>query len=110
MEKEADGRLALARRQLAAGDYAGARQTIGQMRKDCYLALDARTQGIVVMDSVDLMEACAALARTDSLLRVQPDSARQTEFEELCRKVQFYERKIRHDLQSQTTDTTPSKK
>lgn len=107
MEHEAQSRLALARSQMAKGDYTSARSTIEAMRKECYLAIEARTQGIVVMDSVCLLEAQAELARIDSLMHVNSTAAKQSDFDEACRKVQFYERKIRHD--SQPSDTEPSK-
>lgn len=97
MEVEAKGRLATARRQLAASQYAEAKATIQKMRKDCYLALDARNEGILLMDSVDLRISQGELARVDSLMRAGVDSVGQAEFEEACRKVQFYERKVQFD-------------
>ena len=71
------------------------------MRKDCYLALDARGEGILLMDSIDLQQARVDLALTDSLLRVGCDTVEQADFDEACRKVQFYERKIQHDRSRQ---------
>lgn len=97
MEQEAAGRLQTARRQLAAHQYAAARKTVTQMRKDCYLALNAREKAILLMDSIDWMAAQAELAHVDSLMRLQPDSVGQADFDEACRKVQFYERKLQHD-------------
>lgn len=104
MEKDARNRLAQARRQLASGQPRQARETIKNMRKQCYLAIDARNQGIVLMDSVDLYLAKQELARVDSLMRMGkavPDSLRpgKDAFEDACRKVQFYERKIQFDKQ-----------
>ncbi|MGM9687837.1 MAG: hypothetical protein ACI3YD_02190 [Alloprevotella sp.] len=97
MEQEAVGRLQTARRQLAAHQYAAARQTVNKMRKDCYLALNAREKAILLMDSIDWMAAQDELANIDSLMRCQPDSVGQADFDEACRKVQFYERKLQHD-------------
>lgn len=97
MESEAQGRLALARTQLCQGDYAESRATIEKMRKDCYLALDARRQGILLMDSIDLADARALLARVDSGMHAGVDSIGRGDFEEACRKVEFYERKLKHD-------------
>ena len=89
--------LNTARRQLAQSQCTQAKATIEQMRKDCYLALDARKAGILLMDSVDLQMARNELEQVDSLLRAKVDSISQTDFDEACRKVQFYERKIQFD-------------
>lgn len=97
METEAQGRLATARQQLADGEVAAAKATVGKMRKDCYLALDARAAGILLMDSIDLKNAQLELARVDSLLRAGGHAVGQADFDEACRKVQFYERKIQFD-------------
>ena len=101
MEKEAQVRLAQARSLLAAGRQGEAKVVVEQMRKDCYLALDARVEGILLMDSIDLQLARVELARTDSLLRAGCDTLEQADFDEACRKVQFYERKIQHDRSRQ---------
>ncbi len=97
MEQEAAGRLQTARQQLAAHQYEAARQTVRNMRKDCYLALNARENAILLMDSIDWLAAQAELAHVDSLMRQQSDSIGQADFDEACRKVQFYERKLQHD-------------
>lgn len=96
METRAKTYLAQARQQLAAGRPDEARKTIERMRKACYLAIDGRTQGIVLMDSVDLYQARQDLVRIDSLLRLGQVS--QASFDDACRKVQFYERKAQYDL------------
>ena len=101
MEKEAQQRLAKARSLLSGGSCAQAKAVVEQMRKDCYLALDARKEGILLMDSIDLQLARVELARTDSLLRAGCDTLEQADFDEACRKVQFYERKIQHDRSRQ---------
>lgn len=97
METEAQGRLALARTQLSRSAYAQARATVEQMRQDCYLALDARCQGILLMDSIDLADARALLVSVDSALHAGVDSVGRGDFDEACRKVEFYERKLKHD-------------
>lgn len=97
MEVEAQQMLSTARAQLAGSQCSQAKATIEQMRKDCYLALDARKAGILLMDSVDLQLARNELALVDSLLRAKTDSVSQADFDEACRKVQFYERKIQYD-------------
>jgi len=97
MEAEAQHRLAAARGQLAHGQADAAKRTIEQMRSDCYLALDGRAEGILLMDSVDLFLAKTELEAIDSLMRAADPRATQERFEEACRKVQFYERKIQYD-------------
>lgn len=97
MEAQAQTMLSNARRELAAGRPDAARSIIQKMRKDCYLAIDGRTQGILLMDSVDLYQSRQNLARTDSLLNA--GQATSGQFDEACRKVQFYERKIQYDKQ-----------
>lgn len=98
MEARAQQLLVVARRQLAASQNEAARQTIRQLRKECYLALSARREAILLMDSVDLQQARLELSRTDSLMRAGHDSVGKEEFDEACRKVQFYERKIQFDF------------
>lgn len=98
MEAEAQKRLKSARVLLAASRCQEAKDTILKMRKDCYLALDARREGILLMDSVDLRMAQLELAETDSLMRVGKDTVvTKADFDEACRKVQFYERKLQFD-------------
>lgn len=97
MEVEAQGHLSLAREQLAHSQYDLAKATIQKMRKDCYLALDARKEGILLMDTIDLKIAQKELAEVDSMLYVGVDTITKEDFEEACRKVQFYERKIQFD-------------
>ncbi len=99
MEADASQRLAQARLLLSQGKSGEAKQTIEKMRKDCYLAITARTASILLMDSVDIAESKQNLARVDSLLRQHADSVSSDDFDEACRKVQFYEQKLRHDKQ-----------
>ncbi len=96
METAAAPMLAEARTRLAAGDHSGARAAVERMRKDCYLALTARRQGILLMDSIDIAQARLELVAADSVLR-KDGAAAQADFDEACRKVQFYELKLRHD-------------
>lgn len=97
MEAEAIVRLSQARILLTKGNYADAAAVIKKMRTDCYLALDGRRNGILLLDTIELEAARSELARTDSLIRLGVDTVGREEFDEACRKVQFYERKIRHD-------------
>ena len=108
MEAEAQGRLALARTQLRQGAYVKARSTVEKMRQDCYLALDARRQGILLMDSIDLADARALLVRVDSGMHAGVDSIGRGDFDEACRKVEFYERKLKHDVAQRSWRLSPA--
>lgn len=97
MEKAAAEKLRSARTHLAAGRYEAARNDIKAMRKDCYLAITARQEGIILMDSVDLAAAQSELISADSVLQLRKTEETQAAFEEACRKVEFFKRKIQHD-------------
>ena len=98
METEAQKRLQIARKQLAQNQCETAKATIQQMRTDCYLALEARRQGILLMDSIDLKQARNDVVHADSIMRSGNNSSQALNtFNEACSKVQFYERKIQYD-------------
>ena len=98
MEERAQVFLSNARKSLAQKDFAAARQSIEQMRKDCYLALTGRRQGILLMDSIDCADAQQQLVKLDSLVRQNPNDANlAAQFEEKCKEVDFYKKKIVHD-------------
>ncbi len=99
MEADASQCLAQARLLLSQGRSREAKSVLEKMRKDCYLAIAARTASILLMDSIDIAESKQNLAEVDSLLRQHSDSVSSDDFDEACRKVQFYEQKLRHDKQ-----------
>ena len=104
MEKTAQQYLSQARSQLAQKQLEAAKATIGDMRKKCYQAITARKEGILLMDSIDLEVARQELVRTDSLLHAGEPQLSQSDFDEACRKVEFYERKLRHDIAAQNKE------
>lgn len=104
MEKTAQQYLSQARSQLAQKQLEVAKATIGDMRKKCYQAITARKEGILLMDSIDLEMARQELVRTDSLLHAGEPQLSQSDFDEACRKVEFYERKLRHDIAAQNKE------
>ena len=57
MEKQAETYLSNARSCLQQHKFEEATSWIEQMRKECSLAITAREQGIVLLDSIHLMEA-----------------------------------------------------
>ena len=95
--------LMRARDQLEAHDYEGARATLRAMRRAHPLALTARENGILLMDSIDLAATRAAIRQTESTVastasgfpRRLPSEAHQ--LPELHRRLRFYERKLQHD-------------
>lgn len=98
MEERAQVFLSDARKSLALNNFTAARQSIEQMRKDCYLALTGRRQGILLMDSIDCADAQQQLVKLDSLVRQNPNDANlAAQFEEKCKEVDFYKKKIVHD-------------
>ena len=100
METEAQARLSMARAKLAQMQCAEAKAIVIKMRKDCYLALSARKEGILLMDSIDIQQAKLELSKADSLMQKQHSISTSDDFYEACRKVQFYERKLQYDSRS----------
>lgn len=102
MEQTGQMLLAEARAALASGNFEKARSQVEKMRKECTLALNAREEGILLMDSIDLKQAVQQLQRTDSLQLKHPDNAHllQQSIEDLSQKVKFYKRKLEHDKQN----------
>lgn len=100
METEAQARLSMARTKLAQMQCAEAKAIVIKMRKDCYLALSARKEGILLMDSIDIQQARLELSKADSLMQKQHSISTSDDFDEACRKVQFYERKLQYDSRS----------
>lgn len=100
METEAQARLSMARTKLAQMQCAEAKAIVIKMRKDCYLALSARREGILLMDSIDIQQAKLELSKADSLMQKQHSISTSDDFDEACRKVQFYERKLQYDSRS----------
>ncbi len=98
MEKDAAVCMKNAREQFAAGNFEQARETIVQMREKFPQAITARKQAILLMDSVELEEAREELAHTDSLLRTQAVGNADM-LDEACKKVEFYGRKLKHDIE-----------
>ena len=97
MEMEAQLYLNKARVALQQMKGAEAKKTIEVMRKKCYLAITARKEGILLMDSVDLLMARQELQRLDSVMQRQNTDNIKADFEDACKKVQFYERKLQFD-------------
>lgn len=87
-EEEALGAamLAEARQQLKAGQWEQARQTIIDMRAQHPMALQARREAILTMDSIE------RLAALDSMTIIEG-----AQWQKMSVKAKFYERKLKHD-------------
>lgn len=99
MEVRGQELLTEARLSLSKSQFQTARQHINTLRKECDLAFEARQQGILLLDSIDLQEAVHDMMATDSLLRnspLQADSLRWA-LEEYNNRIKFYRRKLEHD-------------
>lgn len=98
-EEKGQTLLADARRALAHKDFATARNQIKTLRRDCAIAFEARGEGILLLDSIDLQEALDGMAAADSLQQsatVPADSARAV-LEEYAQRIKFFRRKLEHD-------------
>lgn len=106
MEEDACLRLDKARAAIEAKDYALAKSILMEMRKKDSLAITAREVGIVLMDSVNLLEAeqeMQALGR-EMLSASDGIDSLQLLWNEAQRKARFYQRKLEHDKQIQHAD------
>ena len=88
--------LSEARSLCQTGRYDAARDTIQSLRRTCPLAIEARKQAILLMDSVEMLAAQDSLAtlpeRMDTAL-----AGYAAEYERLSLKAQFFQRKLEHD-------------
>lgn len=97
MEQKGQAYLMLSRQALSEKNYTTAREKVNLLRKECELALSAREEGILLMDSINLFEAEKQFrtACEDSTTA----SARES-IEDLQQKICFYQRKLEHDKKS----------
>lgn len=98
---EAYDYLDKARNAMALRRYDVARDTIFSMRRRFPDAIDARRQGILVLDSIELQAATDslnALRRVPQGLSAEEERAHNEEFKRLDMKVKFFQRKLSEDL------------
>ncbi len=97
MEQKGQAYLMLSRQALSEKNFTTAREKVNLLRKECELALSAREEGILLMDSINLFEA------EEQFLTACEDStaasARES-IEDLQQKICFYQRKLEHDKKS----------
>ena len=82
-EQLAQTYLSRARVEMSEGNYDAARNAIEEMRDTCRLAFDAREKGILLLDSIELLNAEADKSKPDHDTRVE-----------------FYRKKLEYDLKS----------
>lgn len=97
MEQKGQAYLMLSRQALSEKNFTTAREKVNLLRKECELALSAREEGILLMDSINLFEA-EELFRT-ACVDSTAASARES-IEDLQQKICFYQRKLEHDKKS----------
>ena len=94
--------LAKARAALRGSDFAEARAAIDSLRHLCAEALNAREEGILLLDSIDLAEAHVQLEQAEQAASQQGfdiyarDSV-DTNLDRAATKVRFYEKKLERD-------------
>ena len=104
IEQQGQQWLNKARTALSDSNYALARQCIDSLRTRSAEAFNAREEGILLLDSIELAEARVELAAAEQAASVQGldiyarDSV-DTNLDRAQTKVRFYERKLDHDRQ-----------
>ncbi len=105
MEEQGQTWLARARQALVQQRFADARTAIDSLRRTCDLAFDARHEGILLLDSIDIAQAAAIMTEAADRLeagvatKAEADSLQQV-IKENNEKREFYTRKLRHDKQN----------
>lgn len=102
--EEAGGQACLteARKALKENNFKGARNSIEKMRKEFPMSLNAREEGILLLDSINLAEAHVQLVAWQNkmgqpgLSRISQDTL-SFNLDEAQQKVRFFEKKIEHD-------------
>lgn len=98
-EKAGQIYLKEAREALQQEKFIQAKQKITELRQQHPMAINARKEGILLLDSIELMHAAYQLRLVDAQLRDEnePSDSLKAEFEDLFNKVKFYRRKLEHD-------------
>ena len=107
-EMETQGQICLktAREALDNKDFKVARENVEKMRSEFPLALNAREEGIILMDSINLLEAEEQIKTIDKLIRdgkSEKIDSLKIEFDDLFQKTKFYKRKLEHDKKNRKT-------
>ena len=106
MEAQGQNCLKAAREALDNNDFGAARENVEKMRDEFPLALNAREEGIILMDSINLMEAENQIKAIDKLIKEGKSKnidCLKIEFDDLFQKTKFYKRKLEHDKKNRKT-------
>ena len=95
--------LSKARTALRDSDFVAARSCIDSLRNRCAEALNAREEGIVLLDSIELAEARRQLAEAGKAaaqqgLDIYARDSVDTQLDRMATKVRFFEKKLEHDI------------
>ena len=99
MEQKGQAYLMLSRQALSEKNFTTAREKVNLLRKECELALSAREEGILLMDSINLFEAEEQF-RTACEDSTAASARESISIEDLQQKICFYQRKLEHDKKS----------
>ncbi|MBQ7634054.1 MAG: hypothetical protein IJS89_00580 [Bacteroidaceae bacterium] len=102
-ESAAQALLDTARLALQAGGFETARTKALGIRKQYPQALNAREDAILLLDSIEMFEAAARVARLDATGSVETDEAIAVERAKAADKVEFFQQKLAHDIAARKT-------
>ena len=102
-EVEGQQWLSKARTALSDSDLVKARAAIDSLRSQCAEALNAREEGILLFDSIELAEARRQLTEAEKAasqqgLDIYTRDSVDTQLDRFATKVRFYEKKLEHDI------------
>ena len=102
-EVEGQQWLSKARTALSDSDLVKARAAIDSLRSQCAEAFNAREEGILLLDSIELAEARRQLADAQKAaaqqgLDIYARDSVDTQLDRFATKVRFYEKKLEHDI------------
>ena len=106
MEVQGQNCLKTAREALDNNNFGAARENIEKMRDEFPLALNAREEGIILMDSINQMEAESHIKAIDKQIKEGKSKnidSLKIEFDDLFQKTKFYKRKLEHDKKNRKT-------
>ena len=104
-EVEGQQWLSKARTALSDSDLVKAHAAIDSLRSQCAEALNAREEGILLLDSIELAEARRQLTEAEKAasqqgLDIYTRDSVDTQLDRFATKVRFFEKKLSHDLEN----------
>ncbi len=102
-EEEAQAVLDTARLALHAGGFETARAKTKSIRTRFPHALNAREDAILLLDSIEIMEAASKVTRLDATGSVETDESIAVERAKAADKVEFFQEKLARDIAARKT-------